>query len=82
VLELGNLPSGPSVLRLDGSSLWLGGSGYIALYDLDKKKVLKVCYVPTRVIDDLQIGGAYLWVQFNGTLYRAHLASLQEISNR
>lgn len=70
LLEPEGLPHAPSAMALDGRHLWVGGLGYVALVDLDENKILKIAYVPTRTVDQIQISGSYVWAQFDRHLYR------------
>ena len=69
-----------TTLTMDGDNLWVGGSGYVALVDVAKAKVRKYAYVQTRGyrrgVDRIQIGGGYVWAQFDWHLYRASLSGL------
>jgi hypothetical protein len=67
----------PTLLALHGSDAFLGGRGYIGIFDLEKKKMRKLCYIPVVGIDRFDFGGGYLWVQFRGYLYRVPLSELQ-----
>jgi hypothetical protein len=72
------LPSGAvSTLTLDGNNLWVGGMGYIALVDLGQDKVRRLAYIQTSAVDRIQIGGGYVWAQFDWHLYRAPLADVR-----
>jgi hypothetical protein len=70
------LPHPPSTLALKGNDLWVGGEGYIAVVDLDKLEVRKLCYVPTPTVNHLQLGGGYIWAQFAHHLYRVALRDM------
>jgi len=70
------LPSPATALALQGHQLWAGGQGYLALVDLDENKIKKLAYIPTRAVDQIQIGGGWIWVQFNKHIYRASLQNL------
>ena len=67
------LPSSPTAMALQGRELWVGGQGFIALVDLEENKIKKLAYVPARTVDQIQIGGGFLWVQFDKHLYRDSL---------
>ena len=72
------LPPGKvSVLTLDGNNLWVGGLGYIALVDPVQDKMLHFAKVKAETVDRIQIGGGYVWAQFDWHLYRAPLSALQ-----
>jgi len=75
--ETGGLMRGAvTTLNLDGSTLWAGGMGYIALVDPARDKVLHFANVPAKVVDRIQIGGGYVWAQFDWHLYRAPLSAM------
>jgi tetratricopeptide (TPR) repeat protein len=72
--NFGVLPSGMvSAMVLDGGDLWLGCSGYIAKIDLAKKQLLGYSPVTSTTIDQIQIGGGFVWAQFDRHLHRARL---------
>ena len=77
-LKLDNLLTLTAVttLTLDGDNLWVGGMGYIALVDPAQDKVRKFAYVQASSVDRIQIGGGYVWAQFDWHLYRAALSGL------
>lgn len=76
LLDAEKLPDPATALALQGSELWVGGQGFVALVDLDENKIKKLAYVPARTVDQIQTGGGYLWVQFDKHLYRASLRDL------
>ena len=53
----------------------MGGQGYIALVDPAQDKVLKYAYLHSRSVDKIQVGGGYVWAQFNWHLYKAPLSA-------
>jgi hypothetical protein len=70
--EAEGLPPGAvTTLTLDGPNLWVGGMGYIALVNPVQDKVLGFAYVQAKVVDRIQVGGGYVWAQFDWHLYRA-----------
>jgi len=73
LIEADGLPSFPTTLTLDGHDLWVGGQGFVALVDLDENKIRKLAYVPARSVDQIQLGGGYLWVQCDKHIYRTRL---------
>jgi hypothetical protein len=73
LLETEGLFSPPTALTLQGRDLWVGGQGYVALVDLAENKIRKLAYVPARSVDQIQIGGGWLWVQYDKHIYRASL---------
>jgi streptogramin lyase len=66
-----------NALALDGHDLWAGGMGYIALVDPDQNQIRKIAHIPTQSMGEIQVGGGYVWAQFNGHLHRVPLSSLQ-----
>jgi hypothetical protein len=73
VIGTEELPKPPTALALQGRDLWVGGLGYIALVDLESNKLKKLAYVPARSVDRIQIGGGYVWVQYDKHIYRVLL---------
>ncbi len=71
------LPHPPTTMTLDGNDLWIGGEGAIALVDLNSCKVRKFCHIAAAGVDRIQIGGGYVWAQFDWHLYRAPLSAFQ-----
>jgi hypothetical protein len=71
------LPNAPTTMTLDDDNLWVGGEGYIALVDLKENKVTKFSHISARSVDQIQIGGGYVWAQFDWQLYRAPIGDLQ-----
>ena len=65
-----------TTLELDGTNLWIGGRGYIARLDTKDLKVRKYSYIPTRNVNRIQVGGGYVWAQYNWHLHRAALNDL------
>jgi hypothetical protein len=72
------LPSGAvTTVAPDGQDLWVGGRGYIALVDPERDKVLKFAHVQTYSVDRIQIGGGFLWAEYDWLLYRALLQNIR-----
>lgn len=74
--------SAVTALALDGQNLWIGGCGFIACADLKEGKVRKFAYVPTRGaglngVEQIQIGGGYVWAKYDKHLHRASLRDVQ-----
>ncbi len=67
------LPSLPTTLHLHGRDLWVGGQGFVALVDLETNSIKRLAHVPTRTVDQIQVGGGYVWVKYENHLYRAPL---------
>jgi hypothetical protein len=59
-----------TAMAFNGKDLWLGGRGYIALIDLEKKTVRKRAYMQANSVDHLAVAGGFLWAQFDGNLCR------------
>ena len=80
-------PGDVSTLCLDGTNIWVGGAGYIALADPKQDKLLRYAPVQAKAVNRIQTGGGYVWAQFDWHLYRAPLtdarpAFLQKNFNR
>jgi hypothetical protein len=74
----GELPTQTlTTLLLDGQDLWIGGLGFVALAEAETGKVRKIAYVPTDKVEQIQIGGGYVWVQYEGHLHRTALSELR-----
>ena len=71
------IPNPPTTMTLDGNNLWVGGEGAIALVDLTSGKVRKFSHISAESVDRIQIGGGYVWAQFDWHLYRAPLSAFQ-----
>ena len=71
------IPNPPTTMTLDGNDLWVGGAGFITLVDLKELKVRKFCHIHAPGVDRIQVGGGYVWAQFDWHLYRAALADFQ-----
>ena len=72
------LPSNAvTAIAPDNGKVWIGGTGYIALIDPQHDKLCNFTYIRSRTVDRIQIGGGYLWAQYNGYLHRASLANMQ-----
>lgn len=74
--EINSVPPPPELppllttaITTDGNSVWIGGLGYIALFDPASEKVRKVSYVKTQQIDQLAVGKGCLWARFNKRLF-------------
>jgi hypothetical protein len=64
-------------MTLDGNDLWVGGEGFIALVDLTECKIRKFCHIPAAGVDRIQVGGGYVWAQYDWHLYRALLSNVR-----
>lgn len=63
--------SAVTAMCLDGQNLWLGGSGFIAMVDATKGSVRKFAHITARGVDQIGVGGGYVWAKFDRHLYRA-----------
>lgn len=76
-VDTDGLPNSPTTMSLYGQELWLGGEGFITLVNLKDLKVRKFCPIRARSVDSIQVGGGYLWAQFDKHLHRAVMRELQ-----
>jgi|GEM_PF-1302060 len=74
--ELKTMPTPPELpsllttaIAMDGNNVWIGGLGYIALFDPASQKVIKVAYVKTQQVDQLAVCKGCLWARFNKRLF-------------
>lgn len=70
-----DLPAPPDCIKAAGSEVWVGGFGYVAVVDLNRKVIRKLSRVPARNVDQLEVGGGYIWAKFDRHLYRAPLSA-------
>ncbi len=71
VAATGGLPlDGVSTLALEGSSLWVGGLGFIACVDLKRDEVRALAYVPGWPVQGFHVGGGNVWVPHEDHLHR------------
>jgi hypothetical protein len=70
-------PGSVTTMTMEGNNLWLGGFGYVALADVKQAKIRKYAYIKARSVNRIQIGGGYVWAQFDWHLYRAALRDLE-----
>lgn len=77
LVDAEGLPNPPTTMTLNGNDLWVGGEGFIALVDLTECKIRKFCYIQAAGVDRIQIGGGYVWAQFDWHLYRALLSNVR-----
>ena len=73
--EMAGLPPGVNALKVDGGNVWVGGHSFVALVDPAQDKVLKFAYVPARTVEQIELGGGYLWAQCEKHLYRTPLSA-------
>ena len=69
-------PANVTALACSGNDIWMGGMGYIARYDCAQAKLRAWCYVSAEEINRLQVGGGYLWAQFDAHLYRVRISDV------
>lgn len=67
-----------STLARDGSDLWIAGMGYLAWVDPVQDVIKKFANIPAYCVDKIQVGGGYVWAQYNGYLYRAPLSVIED----
>jgi hypothetical protein len=68
--DINGLPNPPETMAWDGDELWVGGAAFIAKIDLQQAKVRKFSYTQTGSVRCIQIGGGFVWAQYNGWLHR------------
>jgi ligand-binding sensor domain-containing protein len=74
VKDFGVLPSGVlTVLTMDGNELWFGGLGFIAKMSMLRNELRNYAYVRAYNLEQIQIGGGFVWAQYDGGLHRARL---------
>jgi hypothetical protein len=58
------LPSNDlTAVAVDGRFAWIGGRGFVAVMDLQERKVLRIAYISTSRILHIQLGKRYAWIQ-------------------
>jgi hypothetical protein len=67
------LPHPAEVFACRDDIIWAGGEGYIAAINAKDGKILRLDYVSSGHIDQMEIGGDYLWISYNQTLFRTPL---------
>lgn len=73
IVDDGSLPAPPKTLIVSDFDVWLGGEGYIAVVDTVQRKVRKSSSVSARSVDRIEIGGGFVWAQFDKHLHRCAL---------
>lgn len=66
-----------NLLILEDADLWLGGMGYIALLDTKDNQIRKIAYIRAKSVDQIQVGGGYVWAQYDWHLHRASLSDIR-----
>jgi tetratricopeptide (TPR) repeat protein len=65
------LPIGAvTAVALDGDRLWIGGPSYLALMDLNTRKILKRSLMNSTFVSQISLQGDDLWVRLNRAIYR------------
>jgi hypothetical protein len=59
-----------TAIALDGKDVWLGGRGFIGVFDPQLKAMRKFCYLRTLTVCRIEIAGGYVWAEANGWLFR------------
>ena len=77
LFETDKLPGPPTSLALQGREVWVGGQGFVAMVDLEENTMKKIAYAPTRSVEQIQLAGGWLWVQFDKHIYRASLREMR-----
>jgi len=58
------LPSNDlTAVAVDGRIAWVGGRGFVAVVDLQERKVLRIAYISASRILGIQLGQAHAWIQ-------------------
>lgn len=58
------LPSNDlTAVALDGRIAWVGGRGFVAIVDVQERKVLRIAYVSASRIRGIQLGRVHAWIQ-------------------
>jgi hypothetical protein len=58
------LPSNDlSAIALDGKYAWIGGKGFVAVVDVQERKVVRIGYICANRIAKIQLGSRYAWIQ-------------------
>lgn len=86
------LPSNDlTAVATDGKIAWVGGRGFVAVLDIQERKVLRVAYISASQIGGIQLGRTHVWIavscgdnsdsQFSGNawtgVYRLHRAAIE-----
>jgi hypothetical protein len=62
-------------LALDGRDVWLGGTGFFGVFNLDQKTLRKVCYTRSLWVNHMEIAGDCVWLRNEqGCLFRIPLS--------
>jgi tetratricopeptide (TPR) repeat protein len=57
------LPSNDlTAVATDGKAAWVGGRGFVAVVDVQKRQVLRIAFVSASEIQAIQLGQKYAWI--------------------
>jgi hypothetical protein len=57
------LPSNDvTAVAVDGRIAWVGGRGFVAVVDVQERKVLRIAYVSASRIQGIQLGQKHAWI--------------------
>ena len=57
------LPSNDlTAVATDGKAAWVGGRGFVAVVDVQKRKVLRIAFVSASQVQAIQLGQNYAWI--------------------
>ncbi|HWV99306.1 MAG TPA: hypothetical protein VNZ64_06375 [Candidatus Acidoferrum sp.] len=76
IVDSDAMPNVPRALTLKGDELWAGGEGFIARLDLRQNKVRNFCRISADSVVGIQIGGGYVWAEYDRHLHRVPISSL------
>lgn len=63
-----------TALALAGTDAWIAGEGFIAVADLERDRIRKLCQVPSTVLK-LQADGGLMWIKLPRGIYRIPLSA-------
>jgi hypothetical protein len=52
-------------VAVDGNMAWIGGRGFVAVLDIEAKKVLRVAYVSANQIRDIKLDHDHAWISIS-----------------
>jgi tetratricopeptide (TPR) repeat protein len=92
------LPSNDlTAVAVDGRIAWVGGRGFVAVVDVQERKVLRIAYVSASRIQGIQLGQKHAWIavscgsgdsypDFSGKawtgVYRLDRSAIEPVGNR
>ncbi len=62
-LEEGLPSTEVTVVAADGRIAWVGGRGFVAVVDIQERKVFRVAFISANVIPMIQLDKTYAWIQ-------------------